>query len=39
MAANDETIIESTFDINYVLEVNEGWFAARNIIPGMKVYG
>jgi uncharacterized protein len=39
MAANDETIIESTFNVSYALEVNEGWFAARNIIPGMKVYG
>ena len=39
MAANDETIIESTLDVSYALEVNEGWFAARNIIPGTKVYG
>jgi uncharacterized membrane protein (UPF0127 family) len=36
---NDETTIESTTNnVIYAIEVNQGWFAARNIVPGMKVY-
>jgi uncharacterized membrane protein (UPF0127 family) len=36
---NDETPIESTTNnVIYAIEVNQGWFAARNIVPGMKVY-
>ncbi len=36
---NDETTIKSTSDkVIYAIELNEGWFKKRNIIPGMKFY-
>jgi len=35
---NDETTIESTSDkVFYALELNKGWFAKNNIVPGMKI--
>jgi len=35
----DETPVGSTTNnVIYAIEVNQGWFAARNIVPGMKVY-
>jgi len=36
---NDETTIESTSDkVFYAIELNKGWFAKNNIVPGMKIY-
>jgi uncharacterized membrane protein (UPF0127 family) len=36
---NDETTIKSNSDkVIYTIELNEGWFKKRNIIPGMKFY-
>jgi uncharacterized membrane protein (UPF0127 family) len=35
----DETTITSTSNkVRYAIEVNEGWFNKRNIVPGMKFY-